>query len=242
MRRIVLANAFHLMLRPGADVVAALGGIHRFCGWDGHVLTDSGGFQVHSLGPRVDDDGVTFSSVYDGSSVRLTPETAVEVQGLIGADIQMVLDVCATLPAGRDELRRAVERTADWAERARRRHRGAGGPARGPGHLRHRPGRHGGRPAGGERGSDRRTRLRRLRRRRAVGGGAAAGHAGGPGRHRAPPPRDAAPIPDGRGRPGRAWSRRWPSASTSSTAWPRPAWPATARCSPAPGGSTCATR
>ena len=120
--RIVLANAFHLLLRPGADVVAALGGIHRFCGWDGHVLTDSGGFQVHSLGPQVDDDGVTFSSVYDGSSVRLTPETAVEVQGLIGADIQMVLDVCVTLPAGRDELRRAVERTADWAERARRRH------------------------------------------------------------------------------------------------------------------------
>ena len=120
--RIVLANAFHLLLRPGAEVVAALGGIHRFCGWDGHVLTDSGGFQVHSLGPQVDDDGVTFSSVYDGSSVRLTPETAVEVQGLIGADIQMVLDVCVTLPAGRDELRQSVERTADWAERARRRH------------------------------------------------------------------------------------------------------------------------
>jgi queuine tRNA-ribosyltransferase len=120
---VVLANAFHLMQRPGAATVAALGGIHRFTGFGGHVLTDSGGFQVHSLGPKVDDDGMTFASVYDGSAVRLTPETAVEAQGLIGADIQMVLDVCASLPAGRDELRLAVDRTADWAVRARRRHR-----------------------------------------------------------------------------------------------------------------------
>ncbi|HXW38862.1 MAG TPA: tRNA guanosine(34) transglycosylase Tgt, partial [Acidimicrobiales bacterium] len=120
---IVLANAFHLMCRPGADTVAALGGIHRFCGFAGHVLTDSGGFQVHSLHPSVDDDGMTFASVYDGSPVRLTPEESVDAQGLIGADIQMVLDVCATLPAGRDELRRAVDRTAEWAVRARRRHR-----------------------------------------------------------------------------------------------------------------------
>jgi len=121
---VVLANAFHLLCRPGAETVAALGGIHRFTGYDGHLLTDSGGFQVHSLGPAVDDEGVTFASVYDGRPVRLTPESAVEVQGLLGADVQMVLDVCASLPASREELRVAVDRTADWGERARRRHHG----------------------------------------------------------------------------------------------------------------------
>ena len=119
---VVLANAYHLMLRPGAATVAALGGLHKFTGWDGHTLTDSGGFQVHSLRPKVDDDGVTFASVYDGAATRLTPETAVEVQGLLGADIQMVLDVCASLPATPDVLRVAVDRTADWAARARAHH------------------------------------------------------------------------------------------------------------------------
>jgi len=121
---VVLANTYHLMLRPGADVVAALGGLHRFTGWSGHTLTDSGGFQVHSLKPKVDDDGVTFTSVYDGTRTRLTPEAAVTTQGLIGADIQMVLDVCVTLPAPPETLRLAVDRTADWARRARDRHRG----------------------------------------------------------------------------------------------------------------------
>jgi queuine tRNA-ribosyltransferase len=116
---VVLANTYHLMLRPGADVVAALGGLHRFTGWTGHTLTDSGGFQVHSLRPKVDDDGVTFASVYDGAATRLTPESAVEVQGLLGADVQMVLDVCATLPAPPEVLRRAVDRTSAWAARAR---------------------------------------------------------------------------------------------------------------------------
>ncbi len=120
---VVLANTYHLMLRPGADVVARLGGLHRFTGWGGHTLTDSGGYQVHSLRPAVDDDGVTFASVYDGATVRLTPESAVEAQGLIGADIQMVLDICATLPATREVLREAVDRTAAWAGRARSHHR-----------------------------------------------------------------------------------------------------------------------
>ena len=119
---VVLANTYHLMLRPGADTVAALGGLHRFTGWSGHTLTDSGGFQVHSLRPKVDDDGVTFASVYDGAPTRLTPESAVEVQGLLGADIQMVLDVCASLPATPEVLRVAVDRTADWAARARAHH------------------------------------------------------------------------------------------------------------------------
>jgi queuine tRNA-ribosyltransferase len=120
---VILANTYHLMLRPGAAAVADLGGLHRFTGWGGHTLTDSGGYQVHSLTPAVDDDGVTFASMYDGAKVRLTPESAVEAQGLIGADIQMVLDVCVTLPASDQVLRVAVDRTADWAGRARRHHR-----------------------------------------------------------------------------------------------------------------------
>ena len=119
---VVLANTYHLLLRPGVDTVAALGGLHRFTGWHGHTLTDSGGFQVHSLRPQVDDDGVTFASVYDGAPTRLTPESAVEVQGRLGADIQMVLDVCATLPADPGVLRLAVDRTSAWAARARAHH------------------------------------------------------------------------------------------------------------------------
>ncbi|MHB1711428.1 MAG: tRNA guanosine(34) transglycosylase Tgt [Acidimicrobiales bacterium] len=119
---VVLSNAYHLMLRPGADVVASLGGLRRFTGWSGHTLTDSGGYQVHSLSPSVDDQGVTFHSVYDGSLARMTPEIAVEAQGLIGADIQMVLDVCSTLPASPEELRLAVDRTLAWAARARVHH------------------------------------------------------------------------------------------------------------------------
>jgi queuine tRNA-ribosyltransferase len=119
---IMLANTYHLVLRPGARTVADLGGLHRFTGWTGAMLTDSGGFQVHSLHPDVDDDGVSFTSVYDGARVRLTPEGAVEAQGLIGADIQMVLDVCTSLPATDVILRQAVERTAAWAARARAHH------------------------------------------------------------------------------------------------------------------------
>jgi queuine tRNA-ribosyltransferase len=119
---IVLANTYHLMLRPGAQTVADLGGIHGFAAFDGHVLTDSGGFQVFSLQPKVDDDGVTFRSTYDGSSHRLTPEGAVEIQHLLGADIQMALDVCPPLPSPPEALRLAVERTAAWAARARAAH------------------------------------------------------------------------------------------------------------------------
>ncbi|NBP49639.1 MAG: tRNA guanosine(34) transglycosylase Tgt [Actinobacteria bacterium] len=121
--RIVLGNTYHLMLRPGADAVAGLGGLGRFSGWDGLTLTDSGGFQVFSLDPRVDDDGVDFRSTYDGSLHRFTPESAVDVQERIGADIQMVLDVCPPLPSPPAALRLAVERTAAWAARARASHR-----------------------------------------------------------------------------------------------------------------------
>src|SRR5437763_8959856 len=123
---LVLANTYHLMLRPGADVVARLGGLHRFTGWNGHMLTDSGGYQVFSLSPHVDDDGVTFRSTYDGTTHRLTPEDAVAVQEQLGADIQMVLDVCPPLPSPAEVVRTAVERTAAWAARARRAHRREG--------------------------------------------------------------------------------------------------------------------
>ncbi len=121
----VLANAYHLMLRPGVDVVAEFGGLHRFSGWDGHILTDSGGFQVFSLEPEVDDDGVTFRSTYDGDTHRLTPEGAVEVQAALGADITMVLDVCPPWPADEGQVRTAVRRSAAWAARARLAHAAA---------------------------------------------------------------------------------------------------------------------
>ena len=116
---VVLANAYHLMLRPGAETVARLGGIHGFSDWSGHVLTDSGGYQIYSLDPDVDDDGASFSSVYDGAPCRLTPEDAVDKQALIGADMTMVLDVCPSAVADRPVLADAVRRTALWARRGR---------------------------------------------------------------------------------------------------------------------------
>ena len=121
--QVVLANTYHLMLRPGASTVAGLGGLHRFTGWEGHMLTDSGGFQVFSLSPDVDDGGVTFRSTYDGSTHRLTPESAVAIQEQLGADIQMVLDICCGLPAPDEDVRLAAKRTLDWAVRARDSHR-----------------------------------------------------------------------------------------------------------------------
>lgn len=120
---IILGNTYHLMLKPGADRIGRLGGLHRFEDWRGHLLTDSGGYQVFSLDPggnvRLDDDGVTFRSTYDGGTHRLTPAGAVEIQTVLGSDIQMVLDVCAPLPSPPDVLRLAVERTASWAALAR---------------------------------------------------------------------------------------------------------------------------
>lgn len=120
---IVLGNTYHLMLRPGADVVSHFGGIGAFAGWQGLTLTDSGGFQVFSLDPKVDDDGVVFKSTYDGSYHRFTPEIAVEVQEKLGADIQMVLDVCVSLPAEPHVVRQALERTVQWASRAKAAHK-----------------------------------------------------------------------------------------------------------------------
>lgn len=122
---LVLANAYHLHVRPGEQVVAKLGGLHRFMGWDRPLLTDSGGFQVFSLAGfrRVDDDGVEFQSHVDGARRRLTPERATEIQGTLGADIAMAFD--HVVPGGADEAtaRDAMERTLRWLERCARRHR-----------------------------------------------------------------------------------------------------------------------
>lgn len=117
---IVLGNAYHLMQRPGHETIAALGGLHRFMGWNRPILTDSGGFQVFSLAANVklDEDGVTFRSEIDGSAIRLTPERVVEVEEGIGADIIMPLDHCIGYPAERRDVERAVERTVRWARRS----------------------------------------------------------------------------------------------------------------------------
>jgi len=122
--QIVLANTYHLMLRPGADVIAQLGGLHRFMGWRGPILTDSGGYQVFSLADlrRLDEDGVEFRSHFDGASVRLTPESSIAVQNRLGADIIMAFDECPPLPADADVLHAAVRRTVAWAWRSRAAH------------------------------------------------------------------------------------------------------------------------
>ena len=117
----VLANTYHLLLRPGVDVIEGLGGLHRFMGWSGPILTDSGGYQVFSLAERrrYDEDGVTFRSHVDGSELRLTPEGCVEAQRRLGVDVAMALDVCQALPAVRAELEGAVAMTSSWAARCR---------------------------------------------------------------------------------------------------------------------------
>ena len=120
---IVLANTYHLMLRPGADLIAELGGLHDFMSWDGPILTDSGGFQIFSLEPLITEEGAVFSSVYDGARVELTPEQAVGIQERLGPDIAMVLDVCVGLPAPRDEVETQMRRTLRWAERSLAAHR-----------------------------------------------------------------------------------------------------------------------
>jgi queuine tRNA-ribosyltransferase len=119
---IVLGNTYHLHFRPGEDLVEELGGLHAFMGWDGPILTDSGGFQVFSLRDTLletDDDGVTFRSVYDGRPERFTPEVAARVQELLGSDVAMCLDICLPAGASRAELEEAVRRTTAWAARQR---------------------------------------------------------------------------------------------------------------------------
>ncbi len=118
--QIILANTYHLWLRPGLAVLVAAGGLHAFMQWDGPILTDSGGFQVFSLQARreLDDDGVTFASHLDGSPQRFTPESVIAFQEAIGVDIAMVLDVCVQLPADPATVARAVELTTEWAKRS----------------------------------------------------------------------------------------------------------------------------
>lgn len=118
---IILGNTYHLMIRPGAERVAALGGLHVFSNWPWPILTDSGGFQVMSLSKlrKVTEKGVTFRSHLDGAAHELTPERAIEIQGLLDSDIQMQLDECIRLPADRSEMERAMQLSLRWAERSR---------------------------------------------------------------------------------------------------------------------------
>jgi len=119
---IVLGNTYHLMLRPGAERIAALGGLHAFMNWPLPILTDSGGFQVMSMSAlrRLEEKGVTFRSHLDGTMIELTPERAIEIQGLLGADISMQLDECIGLPAPREEIARAMQLSLRWAERSKK--------------------------------------------------------------------------------------------------------------------------
>ncbi|MCI0467906.1 MAG: tRNA guanosine(34) transglycosylase Tgt [Beijerinckiaceae bacterium] len=118
---IVLANTYHLMLRPGPERIAALGGLHAFMNWPWPILTDSGGFQVMSLSKlrKLDEDGVTFQSHIDGAHFRLTPERAIEIQGLLDSDIAMQFDECVRLPCPETEARRAMRLSLKWAERSK---------------------------------------------------------------------------------------------------------------------------
>ncbi|HEX9753065.1 MAG TPA: tRNA guanosine(34) transglycosylase Tgt [Methyloceanibacter sp.] len=127
---IILANTYHLMLRPGAERIAKLGGLHKFMHWDKPILTDSGGYQVMSLAKlrRIDEEGVTFQSHIDGATVALSPERAIEVQCLLGADIQMVLDECTPYPATREEASASLDLSLRWAERSKRAFAGSGAP------------------------------------------------------------------------------------------------------------------
>jgi len=121
----VLANTYHLYLRPGIDVVAGLGGLHKFMAWDGAILTDSGGYQVFSLAPlcRIEEKGVKFRSHIDGSEHFFTPELAVEHQEKLGADIIMVLDVCTACGDSLEKVQRAMELTHRWAQRCYKAHK-----------------------------------------------------------------------------------------------------------------------
>jgi queuine tRNA-ribosyltransferase len=118
---VVLGNTYHLMLRPGAERMARLGGLHRFMNWDRPILTDSGGFQVMSLSAlrKIDEQGVTFRSHIDGTAHHMSPERSIEFQGLLGSDIQMQLDECVRLPADHAAIEKAMHLSLRWAERCR---------------------------------------------------------------------------------------------------------------------------
>ncbi len=119
---IILGNTYHLMLRPGAEQVAGLGGLHKFIGWDGPILTDSGGFQIMSLSKirKIKEEGATFQSHIDGRKYELSPERAMDIQRLLGSDIQMQLDQCIEFPHTPKQATSAMELSLRWAERSRR--------------------------------------------------------------------------------------------------------------------------
>ena len=125
--RIIVSNTFHLMLRPGAAVVREHGGLHRMMAWDGAILTDSGGFQVFSLGAKVREEGADLRSPYDGSPIRLDPERSMQVQRELGSDVVMVFDECTAWPADRATAAESMRRSLRWAARSRDAH--AGNPA-----------------------------------------------------------------------------------------------------------------
>jgi queuine tRNA-ribosyltransferase len=129
--QIILGNTFHLLVRPGPELIRELGGLHRFMGWDGPILTDSGGFQVFSLAKlrTLTEEGVEFRAPGDGSRHRLTPERAIEVQHTLGADVIHPLDECLAHPATRADTERSLALTLRWAGRSLAAHRAAGGPA-----------------------------------------------------------------------------------------------------------------
>ncbi len=209
--QIILVNAYHLYLRPGADVVAGLGGVHGFISWRKPILSDSGGFQIYSMSPlvKVREEGVRFSSHLDGTKIFLTPEDVVDIQSKLGTDIMMCLDYFPPYPSTEATMREAVGRTDAWAARAKKRHRRARVPAaavgdqpgrglpgaEGPGHRR---------PAG--------DRLRRIRLRRIGHRRAQVQAPRGPRAGRRPPPPGQAPLSHGhglyRGHPGGRRARR----------------------------------
>lgn len=129
----LLANTYHLHLRPGEELIRELGGLHAFMRWNGPILTDSGGYQVFSLSDirAIDADGVTFRSIVDGSAVRFTPERVIEIQAALGADVAMAFDHCPSTPTDRAEVAAACERTQRWLARCVVKHRELGGEARG---------------------------------------------------------------------------------------------------------------
>jgi queuine tRNA-ribosyltransferase len=122
---IILSNTYHLHLQPGEDIIQAAGGLHRFMGWSGPILTDSGGFQVFSLSAirQINEEGVTFRSPRDGRTIHFTPELSIQIQNALGADIIMAFDECPPYPASPEEVEAAVRRTTQWLKRCVKAHR-----------------------------------------------------------------------------------------------------------------------
>jgi queuine tRNA-ribosyltransferase len=164
---IILGNTFHLWLRPGTEVIKKHNGLHDFMQWKGPILTDSGGFQVFSLGAmrKIKEEGVTFASPVDGSKVFMGPEESMQVQRDLGSDVVMIFDECTPYPAEHDVARTSMELSLRWAQRSCRQHRGA---------VRYRPGRHVPGPAHALARRPGEHRLRRAGHRRPVGGRAQA--------------------------------------------------------------------